>query len=470
MQIDNAYTQHTDMKKYSIWALLLTLVSALTLSACDSSSDVDDTTTSRDCLITSATLGTLVRDVHTKTSAGKDTTITYSVTGGAFLLYIDQLRDSVYNPDPLPVGTRVNKLVFATNGLQGTGTIAIESLYSKQDTTFVITDSTDFSVPRKVSVYSADGTAKRTYTFNIRVYKEYPDSMVWTKVASSPLAAVANFVNNRTIAANGMLYVFGQTADGATHVIQTPTDNPQFDATSADCQSTNGAEIDVRSIQYLAGMFYALAGGKVVSSAQGSGTWQETGASQTFTALVGASTDSIFAISDGQMLASADGTTWNVCGIDTEGALPTHNIASATFTTRTKNGESVLMAGNDANGTLSLWKHDIDRSHNYYYPWILLPQTEELGEYGCPNLANASMFAYDGNTVMAGIEADGTVSPFYVSQDNGRTWKTSLLYHPTLSGATALSIAVDADNYVWVVCSGSGEVYKGRINRLGWQE
>lgn len=464
LQLDNAYTQQTDMKKYSIWALLLTLISAFSLSACDSSSDVDDTTSSRDCLITSATLGTLVRDVHTQTSEGKDTTITYNVTGGAFLLYIDQLRDSIYNPDPLPVGTRVNKLVFASNGIQGTGTLAIQSLYTKQDTTFVITDSTDFSVPRKVSVYSADGSAKRTYTFNIRVYKEYPDSMVWTKVASNPLHKVADFVSSRTLAVGNMLYVFGQTADGEAHVIQTPTSEPQF-----DISSTVNKQIDVRTVQYHDGAFYALANGKVVSSAQGAGNWEETGASQTFTALVGASSDSIFGIANGQMLASADGITWNKCAIDTEGALPTHNWASATFTTNTKNTETMLLAGNDANGTLSLWKHDIDRSNNYFYPWILLPQTEELGAYGCPNLANASMFAYDGNTVMTGIGADGTVAPFYVSQDNGRTWKTSLLYHPEIKGATALSVAVDKDNYVWIICSGSGEVYKGRINRLGWQ-
>lgn len=464
MQLDNAYTQHTDMKKYSIWALLLTLISAFSLSACDSSSDVDETTTSRDCLITSATLGTLLRDVHTKTSEGKDTTITYSVTGGAFLLYIDQLRDSVYNPDPLPVGTRVNKLVFASNGLQGTGTLAIQSLYSEQDTTFVITDSTDFSVPRKVSVYSADGSAKRTYTFNIRVYKEYPDSMVWTKVASNPLNKMADFVSNRTLAVGDMLYVFGQTADGVAHVIETPTGNPRFDITSAI-----NKKIDVSTVQYHDGAFYALANGKVVSSAQGSGNWEETGATQTFTTLVGTSSDSIYAIANGQMWTSADGTNWNKCAIDTEGALPTHNITSATFTTKKKNAETMLLSGNDANGTLSLWMHDIDRNHNYDYPWILLPQTEELGAYGCPNLANACMFAYDGNTVMTGIDADGSISPFYVSQDNGRTWKTSLLYHPEIKGATALSVTVDQDNYVWIVCSGSGEVYKGRINRLGWQ-
>ena len=29
---------------------------------------------------------------------------------------------------------------------------------------------------------------------------------------------------------------------------------------------------------------------------------------------------------------------------------------------------------------------------------------------------------------------------------------------------------VDADDYLWVVCGGTGDVWRGRLNRLGWDE
>ena len=58
------------------------------------------------------------------------------------------------------------------------------------------------------------------------------------------------------------------------------------------------------------------------------------------------------------------------------------------------------------------------------------------------------------------------MAPFYTSQDNGRTWKANELPHPTLTGVKALAVTVDSEQYIWVICSGTGIVYKGRINRL----
>ena len=62
------------------------------------------------------------------------------------------------------------------------------------------------------------------------------------------------------------------------------------------------------------------------------------------------------------------------------------------------------------------------------------------------------------------------VAPLYVSRDYGRTWKADEWKKPYLTGVTAISAAVDADQYLWLVCSGTGTVYKGRINRLGWKD
>lgn len=455
------------MKRFPILALVMAMLSGIAFTACDSSSESADTEVSRDCIITSATLGNLKREVQAKTTDGKDTTYVYTVTGGAYSLYIDQINYKIYNPERLPKGTRTDKLVFADNGLVNSGTLSIKSLSTGNDTIFTPTDSTDFSVPREVTVHAADGVSKRTYTIDIRVYKEDPDSLGWQQVTSNPLSDVASFVNSKALSVGGMLYVFGQRADGTTQVVETETNDAHFDSAINIEGQTN---FDVRSVQHFNNAFYALANGALITSASGTNDWTSANTSMHFDALAAVVADSIYAISNGKMYASADGQNWVVSSIDTEGCLPSHNMACTTQASRTdKDGYMAILVGADANQNMMVWKHDFDATGAFSYPWMFLPQTEELGEYVCPQLNHVNLFAYDGGTILAGTTADGAMAPFYTSQDNGRTWKANELPHPTLNGVKALAVTVDRDQYIWIICSGTGVVYKGRINRLAQQ-
>lgn len=456
-----------DMKKYSIWTLIVAVLTSMAFTACDTSTSSSEAEVSRDCIITSATLGNLKREVKAKTSAGVDTTYIYTVTGGAYSLYIDQVNYRIYNPEYLPQGTRTDKLVFAEKGMVNTGTLSIKSLSTGNDTIFTPTDSTDFSVPREVTVHANDGVSKRTYTVDIRVYKENPDSLAWTQVANNPLSDIASFVESKALSVGGALYVFGQRADGTTQVVQTETADAHFDSAINIAGLTH---FNVRSVQYFKGQFYALANGQLITSATGLNDWTSVSTSQRFDALAAVVADSIYGVADGKMYASADGQTWRLSQIDTEGHLPTQNLAFTTLQSRTdKNGYMAIMVGSDADG-MAVLKRDFDAMGSFSYPWMYIPQTEELGEYACPKLSNVNLFTYDGSTILAGTTTDGTMAPFYTSQDNGRTWKANELPHPTLTGVKALAVTVDSEQFIWVICSGTGIVYKGRINRLAMGE
>ena len=151
-------------------------------------------------------------------------------------------------------------------------------------------------------------------------------------------------------------------------------------------------------------------------------------------------------------------------------SLPTENICASLQKSRVDESyESVILTGT-REGKASVWKRDIDRKGDYVYPWINLPQTEELGKYACPVLTHTTLISYDDAVVLTGLTAEGKVAPFYVSRDYGRTWRPNDMKHPAMPQSTSLAVAVDADHYVWVVCSGTGNVYKGRINRLGWAQ
>ncbi len=465
------------MTKHSIWALALALSASSVLGACSSDDTVESTLdTSNDCVITSATLGTLKRTVKVD---GEDKT--YTVTGGAYNLYIDQLNNKIYNPDSLPTGTWVNKLVFSSsNGIVGSGTLKLIDLTSNSEIAYTYTDSTDFSKERKLIVYSANGAKKRSYTVDIRVHKEEGDSLEWRTMASASTNAIASFVKSRALCVDNSIYVFGETADGTVSVVASPLVSPRFD-TASPLSAATGKDIDVRSIQYFKNKFYALdAEGTLLAATEASGSFANCNADRNFTALVGTCTDSLFAVSDGKMYWTADGTAWNESATDTEGHLPVSNIAASMQQSRVDNKSSVLLAvGNEAadengqDGAVALWKLDVDHTGGYSTPWMYMPQTEELDTLGCPSLLSQSLFPYDQGTVLTGLNKDRTLAPFYLSQDNGRTWQPYTIAAPALATGTtltAVATTVDKDQYMWVICSGPGVVFKGRINRLGWKE
>lgn len=464
------------MKRHNHPLLLLPILAAFaaittlgTLSACSSDSDTTSTDTSGDCLISAATMGTLKRTIEVKKASGEDSTYTINVTGSLYPLSIDQSTNSIFNLDSLPKGTDMTKVVFSA--LTYPGEIGIRSLESGQDEAYTYSDSTDFSQPRAVTVWSADGTAKRTYTFDIRCHREEGDSVRWTTVqeanAQSPIAA---FSESRTLIVDGTLYIYGQTASGGVQLVQTTTAAPSFsDAT------TLTAALNVRSVHRYADQFFALTtDGTLVASTTGADPWAPAGASLTFAALAGASADSLYAIAtDGQLYATADGAAWTLSARDDDAALPTRGVTAALQTARVDaQSQHLVLGGTDARGAASVWMLNIDGSHRYAYPWMSIPQTEELGAYAYPaHLRHAWLLPYDEGTMLIGLEAQtDSVAPFYTSADNGRTWRPGVMKRPALA-ATALSAAVDPQTqHVWLVLGGTGAVLKGRINRLGWPD
>lgn len=453
------------MKKYTILTLLMAaFANMIGLTSCDSTNDIVETEASRDCIITSATLGTLKRTV-----VSKDTTYQYSVTGGAYHLYIDQVNYRVYNPDSLPMGTHTEKLVFASNGIVHSGYIAIESLVSKQDTAFVPTDSTDFSVPRKVTIYAEDGLSKRTYTFDIRVHKQEGDTIEWKQLMHNPLSPLASFVAHRSMAVGNALYVFGQLANGQRQVITTDVNTSDFN-NATDLSTSFTEPIDVASVQYFHNDFYALADGQLVKSSVAEGVWNKLDTSVRLEALVGVSGDSLYAVGNNVMMATADGLTWKVSSMDKDDELPNKNLAFAVQPALNNNGVTTSILVGEKEDEVKVWKRDETGMGNYNSRWISLPQTDELGDYECPKLKNAHLFSYDKMMVLVGVDSENALTPFYTSQDNGRTWKTGILHQPSISDISALSVVCDDNQCVWLLCSGTGDVFRGRLNRLAWED
>jgi hypothetical protein len=73
-------------------------------------------------------------------------------------------------------------------------------------------------------------------------------------------------------------------------------------------------------------------------------------------------------------------------------------------------------------------------------------------------------------------EGDLIIEPYskmYVSHDGGLTWKYDSRFALPVgldTDATSVGMAIDKNNYIWMVFSGSGQIYYGRLNSMGWKK
>ena len=438
-------------------SLYLSLISLLmvVIAACGSGDDYSVITVSpTTCVITSVELGKIPRVIYTKTAEGKDSIYVVTVTGQYYPMSIDHYSERIFNVDSLPYGCDAAKVTFTTLG--SSGTLAINSLSQQDvDTFFVATDSTDFSKPRKVTVYAPNGVAKRTYEMEIRVHQEDGDKFVWHKQAEAS-DAMAGLELTAAYANEGTLFVYGM-------------ENGQPVALTALCSAPaewtkSAMTVPVTAPTLYGGAFYAISNGALVQSNDGV-VWESvaTNLSSPLTALVAGST-ALYAVAQDGFFTSADGVTWKQQEADEPEYLPTEICSAACLPSLTDNSfEDIIVVGS-RNGSPVVWKLNVDKRGDYTYQWNYYPETS-LNPYPCPELASRQVYAYDGGTLLMGGKQDGT-SVVYLSRDNGRTWRSNEI--PQLEGVSApIVTAVDANHFIWVI-SQDGKVMKGRYNRLGW--
>ncbi len=437
----------------SFSALLLLILSA-TVGCSD---DTDLYVQSKDCIVKSATLGTLYRTLHTKDSQGKDSTYQVTVTGALYPLSIDHLKGRIFNVDSLPIGTDVSRVVFSA--FNSTGTNVITSLNTGLDSAFISTDSTDFTRSRIISVRTSDGLRKRSYTVDIAVHQEEADDWNWKNLGRENL--LATLEKPRALVLGDSIYVWGRYGS-TTNIIKAATTNISV-WTSENCSHN----INPRDIQFFKGHFYALADSILLSSTDGK-TWTENGSAQKFGALPAVGTKQLFALSDKTIFASTDGIAWTESEASATEQLAAKEYAGVRLASPIDSTfEDILLLANDGTST-KVWKKNIDLEDAYELPWNFYPQAADA--YPCPNLDNAQAFAYDEKTLLTGTLPEGGIAPLYVSADNGRTWRGSPDYTlPESAGAENIAVAVDAKHFVYVVYTKSGNIWRGRINRLGWK-
>ena len=169
------------MNKY-ISALCALIIGTLSLTSCLNSGDDSDITYYNDTAITTFSLSTVNRYVHTTTSAGKDSV--YKKTLSSPVTFnIDQYRRVIYNTDSLFADCDLSH-VLVSIGAKNNGYVVIKSLISDTLFNYSSTDSLDFSQPREIRAYANDGSGYRAYEVVINKHKVTTGKLMWEKKAA----------------------------------------------------------------------------------------------------------------------------------------------------------------------------------------------------------------------------------------------------------------------------------------------
>jgi hypothetical protein len=458
------------------------LFSAIFLFASCLGGDDEDTSYYEDTAMTAFSIGTLKEYLHTTSSTGTDSTYKTTLDCSDYAFYIDQANREIYNPDSLPLGV-VNSRVLCTASSKNSGTIVVNVKTADKSKDSLVyyssTDSLDFSDPLEFRVYNYAGTAYRSYKVHVNVHKEYADSFKWNEMTSN--TALAALKAMKAVSVNSKMFVFGNTGTQTVAYYTDITDGNTW--TKAD--ATFGTDA-YKNVCVKDGYIYILDGGSIKKSVNAD-AWSAV-ATTDIQRLLGASTAKLYAMNANNALVSStdEGTTWTAESLDDNTSLlPTQdlNFYSTPLSTNS-NTNRLWLIGNrsvasyPSDSTSVVWgKIEENTSGSENQAWAYYDISSD-NHYKAPRLNNLEVAGYNngmiafGSTAM-GASKLGTFANFYTSRDGGITWHpdTAIVVPSNLICSTvSFAIASDANNHLWVVCGNSGQVWKGRLNKLGWKK
>ena len=393
-----------------------------------------------------------------------------SVQGANYPFIIDQNAGLIYNADSLPLHTDISKVVI--NMTADTYYIYI---VAETDSLWEETDSLNFNKPIHFKVMAENGTFGRTYKAEILVHKQDPDSLIWKQTTTS---FALNVNAQKAIYMNERIHVFAEqetqvavtsssTKDGKTWTELTAIDIPN--------------KADYNSVIAWENAFYILSDNQLYTSTNGI-NWTKVNTEQTFSKLLASSSNNKKLIgidTENHYISSIDGIYWGKYEL-LPSEFPKSNISFADYTLDTNKGiNRIVLLGNNesATDTTTVVWSQLDTENE----WFSL--TYEEHKNACPNLENASIIRYDNKLyTFGGIgQYNGYVTPFsvfYESTDNGISWNlaSEKLTFPNefrnlyYEADGKYSCVIDNEQYIWIIWSVSGEVWRGRINKFGFKK
>lgn len=444
-------------------------VTASIITSCLSDGDIEYTP-SQNAVITSFAIKDSIITYYDTQVDGKDTTLSTSVIGSKYPFIINQSEGRIYNPDSLPVGTDISKVVVDIS-IDGYNVV----IEAEEDSVWQAEDSLNFVNPIKFKVLSLANAYGRTYTAQINVHQQEPEEMTWQKMEGN----FPNIQAQKAVLNNGNIYVFAEQEGQVAMTMTATSDGKSWTALQAiDIPS----KADYSSAMVWDNRFYILADNKLYTS-DNALNWNLVETGQAISRLL-ANTDTEFskkliaADTENHFIESEDGISWNQYNALPEG-FPKAQSSFASYT---------LDTNEDINRIVLLERNE-EKTDSLTTAWMMLDTDNEWIDmscenknYACPRLENAAMIHYNNRLYTFGGPGQRNTtfqafSNFFQSEDNGISWITideDMVFPETFdelyeSAHGEYSYIVDENHFVWIMWGTIGEVWRGRINKLGFE-
>lgn len=375
---------------------------------------------------------------------------------------VDTLSKKIYNADSVTYGAKVTKLVPTITFCKGASKILVNGVEWNS------TDSLDFSSPLTMTFVATDGKTSVDYEVRINKHTVNPDQIIWTKKSSS-ISSLTGIKSQKAIWFNSKAYFFAQ--DNSNTVIFTSQDGSSW----ANIGSTS-VSIDVNSIiQHNSKLFAVTTSNVLISSIDGiewvNGT---TESNIKFMNTLCSLSGRLWIAGEDEnnelyLYSSTDGTTWTKSNALASN-FPYLNQAKTTLTTKTNIAKAYLLGGTSQN---SEYSEGVFSSMNGSY-WI--NTLSDVNGFSFGLRKNAAGFSLDKKIFFfGGLNATNEiVNDFYVSIDEGCTWKAAADYQklPDTFGARKNASAfVDDNKNIWIIGGESQseslfDVWQGRLRKL----
>lgn len=434
--------------KISIFALSFATVCMM--SSCLGDKDDTEIVTYDDASIIGLTLGELKKP----SDSGKEND-SVKITGCT--LNIDQYNGIITNaPDSLPVGTNLTNVNFTVISCVNGGAVYIKNLTDEYYPPLITKQNYDFTQPRELLVLSSSGQFTKKYTVNIVAHKEIADTIIWNKLDAEN--EIKSYTSIKAGICKNNLVVLGKTASGTE--LKTLVDGSLKKMRSFGANATMTTDGNT---------IYVTDGGVIYSSSDAK-NWNTVSAD--VKSVLGVCGKEMFALSNANklMMSLDNGVSWKNDDIDDDARyIPSSDINFVSSTTEINaDVKRAFVIGNSSANSkkAEVWSKIVEDNTEKDQSWMY-QKFNEGNSYYLPRLSNLSVAAYDDNLFAIGGECD----KLYYSIDCGISWQQNKNFKlPKDFSATAASIAVDDDYFIWIVCTGSGQVWKGRLNKMGWDK
>lgn len=453
------------MKKTAI-SLIFPFIAAMLLTSC-LGNDEDGVLSSSVALLSFE-----VNDLKTKHTIqkenGEDSTYTTVMSGSAIKFIIDQENRKVYNVDSIAYGTDITRVKVEVSADGG-----VYYLNADGEAGSVTEDSIDFTNPVIFRVTSYDGLHTRDYTVSILAHQVNPAETQWSHLSTANFPA-GMFVKQKAFVKEGFLYVLGQDANGICYTLQTDVaDGLQWTA-ATEWTGIEGVS-NCSSVIMSDDVFYIAVDGAIYRSADAT-AWTPVNNTTPVTRLLAVEEGSAmvaWGTADNAFASSENMVEWKVNEV-LQSRVPGEGVAfycSPLLTNASINRTVFIATPTEETDTCArVWTKLTTEKD-----WVeIAPKGNNV--YGCPNLENLSvlryankMYAFGGKSMGPRKNPLAAFGACYESVDNGVTWKVNekaLSLPKAFEGRGENFSAATDGEYVWVMWSESGEVWRGRWNGL----